>query len=214
MRVAIAGGHGKIALLLAELLSARGEGVVSLIRNPDQGADLRAAGAEPALADLEGGSAEELAAAISGCDAVVFAAGAGAGSGAERKETVDHRAAVKLIEAAGAAGIDRYLMISSMAADPDHPGDEIFDVYLRAKGKADAALRSSGMRETIIRPGRLTDDPATGLVTLAASVRRGEISRADVAAVLLGCLSAEQTIGRTLELVAGTIPIDQALATL
>lgn len=212
MKVATAGGHGKIGLLLAEILSARGDEVVSLIRNPDHEAEVRAAGAEPALVDLEGGSAGELAAAISGCDAVVFAAGAGAGSGAERKETVDHQAAVKLIEAAEAAGIDRYLMISSMAADPEHSGDEIFDAYLRAKGKADAALRASGMRETIIRPGRLTDDPATALVTLAASVTRGEISRADVAAVLAVCLDAERTIGRTLELVAGATPIDQAIA--
>ncbi len=214
MKVAIAGGHGKIARLLTKLLSARGDQVVSLIRNPAHAADVRAAGAEPVTADLEAQSPAAIAAAIAGCDAVVFAAGAGPGSGTERKETVDHQAAVKLIDAAAAAGVDRYLMISSMAADPDHAGDQIFDVYLRAKGRADAALRASGMRETIIRPGMLTDDPPTGLVTLAESVTRGAISRADVAAVLLACLSAERTIGQTLELVAGTTPIDQALAAL
>ncbi|MGB2851174.1 MAG: SDR family oxidoreductase [Solirubrobacterales bacterium] len=214
MRVAIAGGHGKIARLLTELLSARGDQVVSLIRNPAHADDVRAAGAEPAVADLETESPAAIATTISGSGAVVFAAGAGPGSGAERKETVDHQAAVTLIDAARLAQIDRYLMISSMAADPDHAGEDIFDVYLRAKGRADAALRASGLRETIIRPGMLTDDPPTGLVTLAESVTRGAISRADVAAVLLACLSAEQTIGQTLELVGGTTPIDQALATL
>ena len=140
MRVGIAGGHGQIALALTRRLVARGDEVVSLIRNPDHGADIRAAGGEPVACDLESASDDEVAKAIAGCDAVVFAAGAGPGSGAERKETMDYAGAVKLIAAAEAAGARRYVMVSAMAADAAHQGDGTFDVYLRAKGRADAEL--------------------------------------------------------------------------
>jgi uncharacterized protein YbjT (DUF2867 family) len=214
MRVGIAGGHGKIALLLTALLTERGDSVVSLIRDRGQEPDIRAAGGEPVLIDLERDEAAALARPLSGCEAVVFAAGAGPGSGAERKDTVDHRAAVKLIDAARRAGIDRYLMISAMAADPNHGGDQVFDAYLRAKGRADEALRESGLRATILRPGRLTDEPPTGLVELGEGVERGAVSRADVAATLLACLDSEATVGRTLELVGGETPLDRAIASL
>ena len=214
MNVAIAGGHGQIALHLARLLHERGDGVRSLIRNPDHADDVRAAGGEPVLCDLEVADEAAVAEGVGPVDAVVFAAGAGPGSGAERKWTVDHGAAVKLIAAARANGIDRYVMVSSLGADPDAPGDDVFAVYLRAKGQADADLIASGLAYTIVRPGRLTDDPRTGLVTLAEHVERGEIPREDVAAVLDAVLHEPGTAQRVAGLVSGDTPVDQAVAAL
>lgn len=211
MLVVIAGGHGKIALLLTELLDARGDRVRSLIRNPEHSDDVSEAGAEPILCDLETDDVERIAKAIDGADAVVFAAGAGPGSGSERKETMDHGGAVKLIEAAQEAGVDRYLMISAIGADPDHEGEETFDVYLRAKGRADAALAGSGLAYTIVRPGALTDEPATGKVLASSSGERGSIPRADVAAVLAACLTERASAGKTFEVIAGKMPVEAAV---
>jgi uncharacterized protein YbjT (DUF2867 family) len=211
MRVAIAGGHGQIALQLARLLSERGDETRSLIRNPDHADDVRATGAEPAVCDLEHASEEEVAEAISGVDAVVFAAGAGPGSGPERKWTMDYGGAAKLIVAAKQAGVERYVIVSSMGADPNAPGDDTFSVYLQAKGKADAELRESGLDDTVIRPGRLTDDAATGRVALTEKGERGEIPREDVAAVLAAVLHAPNTIGRTLDLISGDVPVEEAV---
>jgi uncharacterized protein YbjT (DUF2867 family) len=211
MRVAIAGGHGQIALQLARLLSERGDETRSLIRNPDHADDVRATGAEPAVCDLEHASEEEVAEAISGVDAVVFAAGAGPGSGPERKWTMDYGGAAKLIVAAKQAGVERYVIVSSMGADPNAPGDDTFSVYLQAKGKADAELRESGLDDTVIRPGRLTDDAATGRVALTENGERGEIPREDVAAVLAAVLHAPNTIGRTLDLISGDVPVEEAV---
>jgi uncharacterized protein YbjT (DUF2867 family) len=211
MDVAIVGGNGQIALRLARALGARGDHVRSLVRKPEHFDDVRAAGGEPVLADLENGSADELAAAISGANAVVFAAGAGPGSGPERKETVDYGGAVELIEAAKAAAITRYVMVSSIGADPDAEGDD-FALYLRAKGRADAALVESGLDFTIIRPGRLTDNPGTGKVLLAPEAGYGEVPRDDVAAVLAAVLHADNTIGATLVLVGGDEPLESAVA--
>jgi uncharacterized protein YbjT (DUF2867 family) len=209
--VAIAGGHGKIALLLGAMLAERGDRVRGLIRNPDQAGDLRDAGVEPVVFDLEGEG--NLAAAIDGADAVVFAAGAGPGSGAERKRTMDLDGAVKLIEAAGEVGTGRYLMVSAMgAADPPAEGGEVYGEYLRAKAAADRALEQSSLDHTIVRPGRLTDEPPTGLVRIGEGLPRGEISRADVAATLAAALQAETTIGRSFELLAGQTPIEDAVA--
>lgn len=213
MRVAIAGGHGQIALRLTRLLSERGDSVAGLIRNPDHADDVRAAGGEPVVCDLEAASAADVVDAIRGADAVVFAAGAGPGSGPARKETMDYRGAAKLIAAAKTASIGRYLMISAMAADPDAPGDG-FAVYLRAKGRADAELAASGLDHTILRPGLLTDDPGKGRVWLAEKVDRGEVTRDDVAAVLAACLSEPATIGRTLGLVGGETPVEEAVRSL
>ena len=210
MRVAIAGGHGKIALRLARRLADRGEEVRSLVRNPDHDTDVREAGAEPVVCDLEQENEQHVADAIRGADAVVFAAGAGPGSGPERKETMDYGGAVKLIAAARTAGIRRYLMVSSMGADPDAEG-EGFAVYLRAKGRADAELAASGLDFTIVRPGRLTDEPGSGRVQLGERVPRGEVPRDDVAAVLAACLGEPGTIGRTVGLVAGDVPVDEAV---
>ena len=213
MRVAIAGARGKIAMQLARALERRRDEVVGLIRDPGQADDIRANGAEPVVCDLEAAGIDELAEAISGADAVVFAAGAGPGSGAERKETMDYGGAVKLVAAAKKAGADRYVMVSAMSADPEHEGDEVYDVYIRAKGRADAELESSGLDYTIVRPGKLTDDPPTGQVKLDESVKRGEVTRGDVADVLAAVLHAPGTAGKTLELTnAGRKSVDEAVA--
>lgn len=215
MRIVVAGGHGKIALLLEELLSERGDSVAGLIRNPDHAADLEAAGAEAIVLDLEKATLDEVTAHLRGADAVVFAAGAGPGSGAARKETVDRDAAILLADAAEAAGVRRYLMVSAMGANPaaadDAADDEVFVAYLRAKGAADDYLAAKrGFDTTIVRPGMLTDDPGTGRVQIAESTGRGSIPRADVAAVLVAALDTGGS--RTFELISGDTPIDEALA--
>jgi uncharacterized protein YbjT (DUF2867 family) len=211
MRVAIAGGHGQIALRLAKVLSQRGDEAVALIRNPDHADDVKQAGAKPALVDLEHAGEDDVAQAIAGCDAVVFAAGAGPGSGPERKETMDYGGAVKLIAAAKQAGIDRYLIVSSMGANAETRGDDTFSVYLRAKGRADDAVRESGLDATVVRPGGLTNDAGTGLVKLGKWVPRGQVTRDDVAAVLAAVLDSPNTIGRTVDLIGGEIPVAEAV---
>ncbi|KWX05670.1 NAD-dependent dehydratase [Carbonactinospora thermoautotrophica] len=214
MRVVIAGGHGQVALRLERLLAVRGDEVAGLIRNPDHAGDLRAAGAEPVVCDLEAASVEEVAGHVSGADAVVFAAGAGPGSGAARKETVDRAAAVLLADAAERAGVRRYLMVSSMGADapPPEGTDEVFAAYLRAKAAADADLRRRDLDWTILRPGWLTNDPGTGRVRLAPKVEPGAVPRDDVAATLMALLDTPASAGLVLELVAGDTPIAEAVA--
>ena len=214
MRVAIAGGHGQIALRLAKLLSTRGDEVVSLIRNPDHAADVEHAGAEPAVVDLEQASEAEVAEAITGADAVVFAAGAGPGSGPARKETMDYGGAVKLVAAAEQAGVRRYVIVSSMGANPDAAGEHTFSVYLRAKGRADDAVRASGLDATVVRPGGLTNDPGTGRVRVGEKLPRGQVTRDDVAAVLVAVLDTPGTIGRTFDLTGGETPVTEAVAAL
>ena len=213
MRVVIAGGHGQIAMRLEKLLTQRGDSAVGLIRNPAQAEDLRAVGADPAVCDLESVSVDELASHLDGADAVVFAAGAGPGSGAARKETVDRNAAVLCADAAERVGIRRYLMISAMGAGQEPPpgADPVFAAYLRAKGAADADLASRAALDwTILRPGRLTDEPGTGRVRLAVHTGRGMVPRDDVAAVLLTLLDT-RAAGMTLELVSGDTPVDEAV---
>lgn len=217
MRIVIAGGHGQIALRLAGLLSGRGDVVVGLIRNPDHGHDLTAAGATPLVCDLERVSAGEVAAGLRGAGAVVFAAGAGPGSGIPRKDTVDRGAGVLCAQAAQDAGVRRFLQVSSMGVDrvPEQDGGDVFTAYLIAKRAAEEDLRGRDLDWTILRPGRLTDDPPAGRVTLAPPpVQRGAVSRDDVAAVLAGLLAAPHTHGMTLELVNGDTPIQEAVAAL
>jgi uncharacterized protein YbjT (DUF2867 family) len=209
MLVAIAGGHGQIALRLTRLLHESGHQVSSLIRNPDHADDVRDAGGDPVVCDLEEADDALVANAVRGADAVVFAAGAGPGSGPQRKGTMDLGGAVKLMSAAKAAGISRYVMVSSINADANHPGDDAFSVYLRAKGQADDELAASGLDYTIVRPGPLTNDAGTGRVALDAG--RGDVTRDDVAAVLAAVLDEPATIGRTFDLSGGDTPIDQAL---
>jgi uncharacterized protein YbjT (DUF2867 family) len=210
MDVVIAGGHGQVALRLARLLSARGERVRSLVRNPDHADDISAAGAEPVVADME--ALEDLSSFVTGADAVVFAAGAGPGSGAERKRTVDYGAAVKLIEAAQAAGVRRYVIVSSIGADDPSAGSEAMRPYLQAKADADAALASSGLDYTIVRPGHLTDDPGTARVAVGERLEYADITRDDVAAVLVGVLDERRTVGKTFVVVNGDLPIPEALS--
>lgn len=212
MDVAIAGGRGKIARHLSRMLSQRGDRVRGLIRKPEQADEVRAVGAEPVVVDLEQAAVGDVADAIAGADAVVFAAGAGPGSGAERKWTVDHGGAAKLLEAARSADVPRYVMISSMGADDPPDGDDVFSVYLRAKAKADQELTRSDRAWTVVRPGRLTDDAGTGRVTLDRRVPRGEIPREDVAAVIVACLDEDRTAGVVFDVVGGDTPIDEALA--
>ncbi|MGW4090379.1 SDR family oxidoreductase [Nocardia sp. NPDC004750] len=215
MRVVIAGGHGKIALLLAPLLTAHGHEVAALIRNPAHAADVRATGAEPVLCDLEKAGTDEVVDVVKGSDAAVFAAGAGPGSGVDRKYTVDLGGSVRLAESAERTGVRRFLQISTMGAGrPPAPGsDEVWAAYIDAKTKAEDDLRERDLDWTIVRPGRLTDSPGTGLVTLRpAPVGSGEVPRADVAAVLAGLLPAAPSYRLTLELVSGDTPISQAIA--
>ncbi|MEV4009881.1 NAD(P)H-binding protein [Nonomuraea angiospora] len=218
MRVVIAGGHGKIALILEKLLSERGDSIAGLIRNPAQAADLAEAGAEAIVLDLETASVQELAGHLTGADAVVFAAGAGPGSGADRKASVDRDAAVLLADAAEAAGVGRYLLLSAMG---DHlraaptTFDEGFGAYLRAKAGAEDAVRArSAFRATIVRPGLLGNEPGTGRVDLGERTGTGPIPRADVAAVLLALLDEPRLDGRTVEVIGGDTPIVDAVTAL
>ena len=215
MDVAIAGGHGQIALRLERLLSERGHRCRAIIRNPDHVADVEAAGADPIVIDLEAlAGVSGLAAAVRDADAVVFAAGAGPGSGPERKLTIDRDGAIKLLEAARSAGAPRYVIVSSVGAENPPDGDDTFSVYLRAKAEADRALAESDRDWTIVRPGMLQDDPGEGLVRIPAEPIRAEVSRDDVAAVLAVVLDEPRTVGLTLYVVAGDKPIEEALAEL
>ncbi len=214
MRVVIAGGHGKIALLLERLLAGRGDQAAGLIRNPAHAADVQKAGAEAVVRDLEAASADDVAVLLSGAAAVVFAAGAGAGSGAARKDSVDRGASVLMADAAERAGVRRFVQISSMGAgQPSQPGsDSVWAAYITAKTAAEDDLRSRDLDWTILRPGGLTDTPATGRVRLAAPpVPAGTISRADVAAVIAALLDEPGTRHHTLELVSGDNPIAAAV---
>ncbi len=212
MRVVIAGGHGQVALLLERALVERGDTPVGIVRNPDHVPDVERAGATAVVLDLERTDAASLARVLEGADAVVFAAGGGPASGAARKETVDKGAAVLLADAAEQAGVRRYVMVSSMGtdrADPD--SDDVFQVYLRAKKAADDDLRNRDLDWTIVRPGRLTDDPGTGLVQVGR-LDRGEVTRADVAAVLAEVLHTPSTVGVELDLLGGSQAVPVALS--
>ena len=211
MRVLVAGSNGQVGRHLVRLLAGAGHEARAMIRDGSQAPEMEDLGGTPVVADLEG----DPSAAAEGCDAIVFTAGGGPGSGAAKKETVDRQGAVKLIEAAKEYGIRRYVMVSSMGADDPESGPEGMRPYLRAKGSADDSLRESGLDHTIVRPGRLTDDPATGRVDAAVSLgRRGEITREDTARVLLATLTAANTHGKTFEVLAGETPIDEAVRAL
>ncbi|TIH28920.1 SDR family oxidoreductase [Subtercola vilae] len=213
MRIALAGGHGAIALHIEKLLSDAGHEAVAIIRNPEQAGDVLAAGGIPVVIDLEGVDARTLARDLQGVDAVVFAAGAGPNSSAERKYTVDRDGAILLADAAEIAGIRRYVLISSMGADDFDPtSDEVFQVYLRAKAEADANVRARDLEYTIIRPGGLTNDAPTGEVLLAESTGRGTIARADVAALVVAALVDGIGIRAQFEAISGDTPLAEALA--
>ena len=212
MRIVIAGGHGKIALLLGSLLARRGEEVVGIIRDPRQTADLSAGGIKPVVLDLERATVDEVAPVMRGAAVAVFAAGAGPGSGIPRKYTVDEGAANLCTDAALAARVPGLIQISAMGTDDPPTGDEVFSHYLRAKAAAEQHLRDSGLPHVILRPGRLTDEPGTGLVELARHVPHGSISRPDVAAVVAALIDTGPLGAATLELVGGGSPIPEAVA--
>jgi nucleoside-diphosphate-sugar epimerase len=211
MRIAIAGAHGKIGLRLARILAGRGDEVVGLIRNPDHSSEVAAAGARPVICDLERASAGEVGEAVGRADAVVFAAGAGPGSGTERKLTMDRDGAIKLLDATDRTR-PRYVMVSAVGAESPPAGEGVFEVYLRAKAEADAAVMASGREWVIVRPGRLTDEPGTGSVRLQTTPFRGEVSRDDVAAVLAAVLADQRAPGHVLYVNGGDVPITDALA--
>lgn len=222
VRIVIAGAHGKIARLLGAGLSAAGHEVVGLVRDPDHLPDLRADGVRGVVRDLETTAAPDLAGDLRGADAVVFAAGAGPGSGTARKDTVDRGAAVLLAGAAEQAHVRTYLLVSSMGVESVRDGavpegvDDVFLAYLRAKLAAEDAVRAhAGLDVLVLRPGALTDDPPTGTVRLRRSVERGSVSRADVAAVCAALLEHGPVVpagGLVAELVAGDVPVADAVA--
>lgn len=213
MRVVVAGGHGQVALRLARTLVAGGHDVVGLVRNPDHGLDVEATGASLVVADLERVVAPDLARHLAGADAVVFAAGAGPGSGAARKDTMDRGGAVLLADAAELAGVRRYVLVSSMGAGSAPPPgtDETFAAYLRAKTAAEDDVRRRELEWTVLRPGGLTDDPGTGRVRLGPRLPAGRVPRDDVAAVLAELLVTPSTAGLVLELVSGDEPARDAV---
>jgi uncharacterized protein YbjT (DUF2867 family) len=212
MDVVVAGGHGQIALRLLELLAARGDRARGLIRNPDHAADLEHVGGEPVVCDME--AEDDLAPFVEGADAVVFAAGAGPGSGPERKKTVDLGAAVKLMEAAERRDIARYVMVSAIGAGDPASAPPAMRPYQEAKGEADARLQRSGLAWTIVRPGGLTNDPGNGRIRAGQDIGTGTIPREDVAATLAAVLAAPNTIGVTFDVIAGDLPIADAVAAL
>ena len=214
MRIVIAGGHGKVALLLERLLAERGGQAVGLIRNPAHVAEVRNAGAEAVVCDLEAASAEDVAVLLSGADAVVFAAGAGQGSGAARKDSVDRAASVLMADAAERAGVRRFVQVSSMGAGaaPRPGADEVWAAYITAKTAAEADLRARDLDWTILRPGGLTDAPAVGRIRLAPPpVPGGTVPRADVAAVIAALLDEPGTRHQILELTGGDTPVAAAV---
>jgi uncharacterized protein YbjT (DUF2867 family) len=208
VRVLVAGANGQVGQHIVRLLAEGGYEVRAMIRAEDQAQRLRELGGEPVVADLEG----EIAHTVEGCDAVIFSAGGGPGSGAEKKETIDRGGAVKLIEAAQEHRARRYIMVSAMGAADPESGSEAMQPYLHAKAQADQTLQESELDYTIVRPGSLTDDPGTGTVELAASRgSRGEIPREDTAHVIVATLERENTFGKTFEVISGDTPIEEAL---
>lgn len=212
-RIAIVGGHGQVARQLIHVLRRAEHDPVALVRTEDYRAELEERGAEVRLLDIERDDADAFAAAFAGCDAVVFAAGGGADGNIERKRTVDLEGSLKSIEGARSAGIDRFVQVSAIGVDEPLPDDtaEVWRAYVEAKRDADAALRASGLAWTIVRPGRLTDDPATGLVAVGPDVQRGDVTRADVGAVLAAVLDAPETAGTQWNLVNGEVPVAEAV---
>jgi uncharacterized protein YbjT (DUF2867 family) len=210
-RVIVIGGHGKVALQLARILTERGDEVSSVFRNPDHSDDVAATGARALVADIERLDTDALAELVAGHDAVVFSAGAGGGDPA-RTYAVDRDAAIRVIDAAGQAGVRRFVMVSYFGAGPDHgvPHDDPFFAYAEAKAAADAYLRTGELAWTILGPGRLTLEPATGRI--GVNEAKGQVTRADVALVAAAALADESTIGRTIEFNNGEVPIAEALA--
>ena len=210
-RVIVIGGHGKVALQLARILSERGDAVSSVFRNPDHSDDVAATGARPVVADIEHLDTGALAGLLAAHDAVVFSAGAGGGNPA-RTYAVDRDAAIRVMDAAARAGVKRFVMVSYFGAGPDHgvPQDDPFFPYAEAKAAADAYLRAGDLDWTVLGPGRLTLEQASGRIVIGKG--KGEVARADVALVVAAVLQDDSTIRRTIEFNNGDVPIAEALA--
>jgi uncharacterized protein YbjT (DUF2867 family) len=214
MRIVIAGGHGQIARQFGRLVAAAGHEVVGMVRSPAHADDLREQGVQPAMLDLEDTDVDEMTAIVRGADVVLFAAGGGPDGNAARKETVDKGAAIMLADAAEAAGVRRYVMVSAMGTERADPAsDEVFQVYLRAKQAADDDLRARDLDWTVVKPGHLTDDVPTGMVRVG-QLERGSITRGDVAHVLAEVIEADNTIGKTFDVLGGDVPVQEAVAKL
>ena len=214
-RIVVIGGHGKVALHLARILTERGDRVTSVFRNPDHAEDVAATGARPVVADIETLDTDALAELLAGHDAVVFSAGAGGGNPA-RTYAVDRDAAIRVIDAAGQAGVRRFVMVSYFGAGPDHgvPADNPFFHYAEAKAAADTHLRAGDLDWTVLGPSRLTLEPATGRIAVGREgAEKAEVSREDVALVVAAVLSDDATIGQTIEFNNGDLPIAEALPT-
>ena len=211
--IAIVGGHGQVARHIIDALVRAEHTPVALVRTEDYRTELEAQGAEVRLLDLEQDDEPAFASAFAGCDAVVFAAGGGPDGNIDRKRTVDFEGATKSITGARDAEVRRFVQISAIGVDAALPPetDEVWRAYVAAKADADKVLRESGLDWTIIRPGALTDDPASDAVALGADLARGTVSRADVAAVVVACLAEPGTIGRQADLVGGTMSVADAV---
>lgn len=206
MNVLVIGAHGKVGRQLVPLLVAAGHRTSAMIRDPEQTGALEALGAEPVLGDLEGAFEH----ALEGCDAIVFTAGSGGHTGADKTALVDGLGAIRSIDAARTRRIGRFLMVSSRGADDPDRAPAIRH-YLVAKAIADGYLQLSGLDYTIVRPGRLTDDTPTGRIRAGTDLGSGQITRADVAATLAASLEMDRTIGRTFEILNNGLPIREAL---
>lgn len=212
-RIAIIGGHGKVALHLSTLLTEEGHSVTSIIRNPDHAPDVAATGATPSVLDVENSTTAAIAESLAGHDAVVWSAGAGGGN-PERTYAVDRDAAIRSMDAAAEAGVGRYVMVSYLGAGRDHgvPADNSFFAYAEAKAAADEYLRGTRLAWTILGPGTLTDRPGTGLIDVDPPREGGrETSRSNTASVAAAVLDLPETAGRTIEFRDGTLPIAAAL---
>ena len=212
--IAIVGGNGQVARHIISQLAADGHEPIALVRNPAYKHDLEQLGAHVRMLDIEQDGVDHFAASFSDCSAVVFSAGGGPDGNIERKRTVDLGGSLKSIEAAQQAGISRFVQVSAINVDRPVPDDAepVWKAYVEAKRDADAALRDSGLDWTILRPGRLTDDDGTGLVTVADKTERGDIPRADVAAVVVAVLDNPSSIGRQWDVVGGQTPVEEAVA--
>lgn len=210
MQVVVIGSSKGTGNALVRHLLADGIEVRAMVRDPAQTAALEALGATTVLGDLEG----DLDGVVDGADAVAFCAGSGSSTGADATLRVDLHGAVRIIDRCVAAGVDRFVLLSSMAADDPMRGSEKMRHYLAAMHARERLLVASGLNATIVRPGGLTHDPGTGTVAVGVPTlkARGTIPREDVAAVLAGCLADDATIGATFEVVSGDTPIADALA--
>lgn len=211
MRIMIIGGHGKIALLAAPLLVRGGHEVTSVVRNPDHVADVEATGATAVVSDVEGMDGQATRELLAGSDAVIWSAGAGGGD-PQRTYAVDRDAAIRTMDAAVAEGVDRFVMVSYVGSGRDNiPKDNPFHRYAEAKAEADEHLRGTALNWTILGPGQLTLDEATGRIEHGDHVIQGETSRANVAEVTAGVVGRSDLGGVTLNFRDGNMLVWEAL---